>query len=367
MKKILYIGDAASPHLARWIKLVHNQGFEVSVFSFRQPAPDIAQLRGVKYEVYEGVEMLSSSILFKKFSYLKALPALRRLAKRFQPDIIHAHYASSYGLLAALLDHHPLIVSAWGSDVYAFGDTRIGRMILRYNFSKADRILSTSEVMKRRVQEFSNKEIQVTPFGVDVDLFVPGKVDCPFFDNAELVFGMIKTMEYIYGVDLVLHAFKRVVQQFPEKRIKLLLVGGGDPDQRFRELAIQIGVSDLVRFTGRIEQSEVPHYHQMIDVFLNPSRAESFGVSVLEAMACGRPVIVAKTGGLEEIVTDQLNGLYCVMGSIESLADKMSVLTENFDLRSVLADNARNHVLHNYDKRQTDKLVLKVYDSILRN
>jgi glycosyltransferase involved in cell wall biosynthesis len=364
VKKILYIGDAASPHLARWVKLAHSHGFVVNVFSFRKPAPEIAQLSGVKYEVYEGVESLSSSFLFKKFSYLKAFPALRSLAKSFQPDIVHAHYASSYGLLASLLAPHPLIISAWGSDVFAFGDSRIGRMILRYNFSKADRILSTSEVMKKRIMKFSSKEIEVTPFGVDVDLFHPGKVDCPFFSEAELVFGMIKTMNHIYGVDLALIAFKQVMDRFPEQRIKLLLVGGGDADNEFDKLAERLGISAHVHFTGRIEQSEVPHYHQMIDVFLNPSRAESFGVSVLEAMACGRPVIVARTGGLEEIVTDQLNGLYCVAGNSESLADKMIFLIENTEFRKVLANNARNHVMQTYDKVQTDQLVLRIYDSI---
>ena len=364
MNKILYIGDAASPHLARWIKLAHSQGFEVSVFSFRTPAPESARLSGVKYEVYDGVESLSSSFLFKKFSYLKAFPALRRLVKRIQPDIVHAHYASSYGLLASLLARHPLIISAWGSDVFAFGDSRIGRMILRYNFSKADRILSTSEVMKKRVMQFSPKEIEVTPFGVDVDLFHPGKVDFPLFSDAELVFGMIKTMNRIYGVDLALLAFKQVMDRFPERRLKLLLVGGGDTDNEFRNLAERMGISTHVHFTGRIEQSEVPHYHRMIDVFLNPSRAESFGVSVLEAMACGRPVIVAKTGGLEEIVTDQVNGLYCEPGNSESLAERMIFLTENSDFRNELAEGARNHVMLKYDKVQTDQLVLRIYDSI---
>jgi glycosyltransferase involved in cell wall biosynthesis len=365
VNKILYIGDAASPHLARWVKLAHSHGFEVSVFSFRTPAPEIAQLSGVKYEVYEGVESLSSSFLFKKFSYLKAFPALRSLAKSFQPDIVHAHYASSYGLLASLLARHPLIISAWGSDVFAFGDSRIGRMILRYNFSKADRILSTSEVMKKRVMQFSPKEIEVTPFGVDVDLFHPGKVDFPLFSDAELVFGMIKTMNRIYGVDLALLAFKQVMDRFPERRLKLLLVGGGDTDNEFRNLAERLGISAHVHFTGRIEQIEVPHYHRMIDVFLNPSRAESFGVSVLEAMACGRAVIVSQTGGLEEIVTDQVNGLYCQPGDIESLANRMLVLVDDLKLRTSLSEKARVYVKQKYDKTLTDERALKVYQSFL--
>ena len=345
--------------------LTHSRGFEVTVFSFRRPAPEIAELSGVKYEIYEGVESISSSSLFHKFNYLRAYPALRRVANRFQPDIVHAHYASSYGLLASLLSFHPLIVSAWGSDVFAFGDSLVGRMILRYNFSKADHILSTSEVMKVRVMEFTNKEVTVTPFGVDVKLFTPGKEDCPFFEDADVIFGMVKTMQHIYGIDLVLQAFKRIIDQFPNRKIRLLLVGGGDTDNAFRTLANRLGISDEVHFTGRISQSEVPRYHRMIDVFLNPSRSESFGVSVLEAMACGKPVIVSATGGLAEIVDDQQYGLLCDPNSVDSLLDKMIRLIENPELAKEIGENARLHVEQKFEKSATDELVLTTYKHVL--
>jgi glycosyltransferase involved in cell wall biosynthesis len=366
VKKILYIGDAASPHLARWVVLTHSRGFEVTVFSFRRPAPEIAELSGVKYEIYDGVESISSSSLFHKFNYLRAYPALRRVANRFQPDIVHAHYASSYGLLASLLSFHPLIISAWGSDVFAFGNSLIGRMILRYNFSKADHILSTSEVMKVRVMEFTNKEVTVTPFGVDVKLFTPGKEDCPFFEDADVIFGMVKTMQHIYGIDLVLQAFKQTVDQFPNRKIRLLLVGGGDTDNVFRTLADRLCLSDKVHFTGRISQSEVPRYHRMIDVFLNPSRSESFGVSVLEAMACGKPVIVSATGGLVEIVDDQQCGLYCESNSVDSLLDKMVLFIDSPELAKRIGKNARFHVVRKYDKSNTDQLVIDLYTAFNR-
>jgi glycosyltransferase involved in cell wall biosynthesis len=365
VKKILYIGDAASPHLARWVVLTHSRGFEVTVFSFRKPAPEIAELSGVKYEIYEGVESISSSSLLHKFSYLRAYPTLRRVANRFRPDIVHAHYASSYGLLASLLSFHPLIISAWGSDVFSFGDSFVGRMILRYNFSKADCILSTSEVMKMRVKNFTQKEVTVTPFGVNTKLFTPGKEDCPFFEDADIIFGMVKTMQHIYGVDIVLRAFKLAVDCFPNIKLRLLLVGGGDADNAFRTLADGLGVSNKVYFTGRISQSEVPRYHRMIDVFLNPSRSESFGVSVLEAMACGRPVIVSNTGGLAEIVDDLQYGVLCDPNSVDSLLDKMIRLIENPELAEKTGRNARLHVERKFEKSATDELVLTTYTQLL--
>ena len=365
VKKILYLGDAGSPHLARWVKLMYERGFGVAVFSFRHPSPDIANLSGVHFEVYEELATISSASMRGKLGYLKSYPALRRLVRKFHPDLVHAHYASSYGLLASMLSFHPFVLSVWGSDVFAFGESFLGRMILRYNFSKADRILSTSEVMKKRVMQFCRKEIEVTPFGVDLDVFFPGKADCPFFNDAELVFGMIKTMDHIYGVDIVLHAFKQVLAKFPKRRIKLLLVGGGDTDKGFLNLSDRLGISAHVHFTGKVEQSDVPEYHRMIDVFLNPSRAESFGVAVLEAMASGRAVIVTNTGGLAEIVTNEVNGLHCDVGNSESLAERMIQLLENAELRADLATRAREHVMRKFNKSVTDDLVIQVYNELL--
>lgn len=365
MRKVLIIGDAASPHLSRWVVLLHSRGYSLAVFSFRKPAAEIASLKGVIFRTVETLPSTFSSSLISKFSYLRAMPALRRFAREFCPDIVHAHYASSYGLLAARLNLHPLVLSVWGSDVFAFGERLPGRMILRYNFSRTDLILSTSEVMKQRIAEFTSKDVTVTPFGIDTDLFYPGEEDCPYFKDADCVFGMVKTMENIYGVDLVLRAFKKVMGVFPDKKLRLLLVGGGSDFDAYKHMADEFGLNDFVHFTGRIPQDDVPRHHRMIDIFLNPSRQESFGVSVLEAMSCGKPVIVSDAGGLREIVVDGENGRYCKAGDADELADRMSELLSRPDLAGQLAMNARSWVMKNYNKKDSDERMIRVvYDPL---
>jgi len=109
-----------------------------------------------------------------KLSYLMTLPSVNRAIHSFKPDLVHAHFASSNGLLGALANFHPFIVSVWGSDIFDFPEVSpVHRAIMRFNLSKADRLLSTSMVMARQTSKFTDKHIDVTPFGVDTRQFSP--------------------------------------------------------------------------------------------------------------------------------------------------------------------------------------------------
>src|SRR5690606_15421482 len=123
-----------------------------------------------------------------------------------------------------------------------------------------------------------------------------------------------------------------------------------------------------VHFTGRVAHPDIPAHHQMIDVFVNPSQMESFGVSVLEAMACGKPVVVTAVGGLKEIVQDQINGLYVQVDDVHDLIEKMETLLSNEVLRKSLSSNARESVLKQYSwDRSVEIMVEDVYQNILNS
>src|SRR5690606_14490213 len=112
-----------------------------------------------------------------KLNYLKAYRQVKRIIREFKPDILHAHYASSYGLIGALSSFHPFVLSVWGADIYNFPHiSPLHNAIIRYNIRKADMILSTSKIMKTETMKYTPKEIVVTPFGIDIEKFYPKKV-----------------------------------------------------------------------------------------------------------------------------------------------------------------------------------------------
>ena len=149
--------------------------------------------------------------------------------------------------------------------------------------------------MAEETKRFSSKPIYVIPFGVDTDLFHPS--DEKNFSEKEIVIGTIKALEKVYGIDTLIKAFKITVDN--NKNINLnLIVGGGTLLHELNKLAEQPSISDKVTFVGRIDHKDVAlGYYNQIDVFANLSRQESFGVSVLEAMACAKPVVVSSVGG----------------------------------------------------------------------
>ena len=123
--RILLLGDINSPHINKWANSLNDSGVEVGVFSISPLAEMLSY--NLSVEILDNRLRSSSSFSFKsafsKIKYLKLLPTLKKAIKQFNPDILHAHYASSYGLLRSLSGFHPYCVSVWGSDVYDFPNT----------------------------------------------------------------------------------------------------------------------------------------------------------------------------------------------------------------------------------------------------
>ena len=124
--KILLLADANSSHVQKWAIGLVNLGVEVALFSFNRAQYDwYSQVKNL-HIVYQPEANSDSISVFQKLGYLLHLSRLKKAIDLFRPDIIHAHYASSYGLLGALSNFHPFLISVWGSDVYNFPEKFTG-------------------------------------------------------------------------------------------------------------------------------------------------------------------------------------------------------------------------------------------------
>ncbi len=367
--KILVLGDPGSAHVIKWIKYLSNKGINIYLFGLNE----------FEEKEYSGIENLKIKSLnmngeifkkqdgnFTKLNYLKALPIIKRIIKDFKPDIIHAHYASSYGLLGALSMFHPFILSVYGSDVYSFPHKNlIAKKILQYNFSKADRLLSTSKIMAEEIKKYNSKQIYITPFGIDLNIFYPFESKEKFFNKNDIVIGTIKTMEEKYGIQYLIKAFKILKDKYPEISLKLLLVGKGTKENDFKKMVSDLGISDVTRFTGFISPAEVSFYHNMLDISVFISSEESFGVSVLEASACEKPVVVSNAGGLPEVVEDNVSGLIVEKENIEQTAKAIEKLLLDKNLRITLGQNGRKRVRKYFNIENNVETMLNIYKGVL--
>lgn len=363
--RVLLLSDAHSIHTIKWARGLSEKGIDIGIFSLNRLADN-------PYKGYENISVfyfqddnchdLNSG--FKKLSYLKSISYVNRVIKKFKPDIIHAHYASSYGLIGALIGFHPYIISVWGSDVYEFPNKSfLHKAVLKFNLKHADRILSTSHAMANETRKFTKKDIEVIPFGIDLDVFKPMKV-VSIFKEEDIVIGTVKSLEEKYGIEYLIRAFAIVKERNIDLPIKLLIVGGGSLERHFKHVTKQLGIEKDTIFTGPVSHNEVPFYDNMLSVSVFVSKSESFGVAVIEACACGIPVIVSNVGGLPEVVDDGISGIIVPPNDIRSTAHAIENLVLNRKLANTMGEHGRKKVKLLYDWKYNIELMMSIYNHI---
>jgi len=355
--RVAILAPADNVHTQKWLSYYSAHGIEVYAISLEAHRDPEAHRWPRVRTAY--LPLLAPT----KAAYLLTLPRLRALLSQADPDLVHAHYVSSYGFLGALANRHPYVVSAWGSDVYEFparGPAQ--RLMVEFALRRADAICSTSQIMRAQTGRYTGKPVTVTPFGVDTTRFAPG----PPRGDGRVVFGIVKSMDVKYGIEVLLRAFAEFLARVgPElaDRSELVVVGGGPKLVEYQELAQSLGISARVRFTGRIPHDEVPEAIRGFDVFVVPSvsDSESFGVAAVEAQACGVPVIASDVGGLPEVVRAGVTGYLVAPRDPGAIAEKMVTLATKPELRALLGAAGRAHVIEHFTWERNAAAMLDVY------
>ncbi|MFN5416168.1 MAG: glycosyltransferase [Flavobacteriia bacterium] len=370
MHKILILSDINSAHTQKWVRGILSHGFEVCVFSLSEVKSnwfeDLSNFSYRSCAVTDNVANKKS--IFGKSTYLNNRKTLKKYIEEIKPAIVHAHYATSYGLLGALSDFHPYILSVWGSDVYDFPKKSIiHKKLFQFNLRKADFILSTSKIMAKEISKYSRKDIMITPFGVDLDMFKKMSVTS-LFDEKDIVIGTIKSFEQKYGIDLLIHTFHKLTLKHPDLPLKLLLVGDGTERMNLENLVDELKLRNRVLFTGKIPQNEVPKYQNMFDVYvaLSIDNSESFGVATIEAMACEKPVVVSDVDGFSEVVVNNETGIIVPRKNSEQAGLAIEKLLFDKEFYEKCAKQARLHVQKHYEWKNNLQEVIDLYNKIIK-
>lgn len=362
--RVLLLADTNSEHTEKWALGLASLGIEVGLFSFDKASYNWYNNHLKITLLYEPNIKANTSGLINKFSYLKYVIPLKKSIQQFKPDVLHAHYATSYGLVGALSGFKSFVISAWGTDVMKFPQKNwINKSILKFNLKKAKAICATSYTIKEYLKPVTNRKVEVIPFGVDVDVFCKKDVNSIFINN-ELVIGTIKSLEKIYNIDILIHSFFEIKTKYPSKKIKLLIVGVGSEKQNLVELVNKLNLSEEVIFAGRIPHNKIADYFNMLDVMVNISNYESFGVSVIEAMACQNAVVATNTGGLKEIIENENYGTLIEVGNIEQTTQAIEKYLLDENLRKSVGNNARKKVIEKYNWQDNLQQMIAVYNQV---
>ncbi|GJL54379.1 MAG: glycosyl transferase family 1 [Nitrospirales bacterium] len=245
--------------------------------------------------------------------FCSVVPFVRRLKKTFPFDVIDAHYVYPDGLAAVLLGwclNVPVVVSARGSDLNVFHQFPIIRRIIQWTLSRAQAVITVSQALKDVTVGLGipPEKVQVIPNGVHAEKFSPMfKADAR--QHLGLSVGERKVIVSVghltpnKGFHLLIKTLKELSEKSYETTPFLLIVGGGAYQKVLERLVEDLGVAQWVRLVGAVPHEQLIWYYNAADIVCLMSEREGWPNVILEALACGRPVVATNVGGIPEILT----------------------------------------------------------------
>jgi glycosyltransferase involved in cell wall biosynthesis len=287
------------------------------------------------------------------FYGVSLLPFLRRLRRSFAFDVIDAHFAYPDGLAATIIGRvfrRPVMITLRGS-IVRLGTYPLHRPQLRLALRAASRVLAVSESLKQTAVALGipPQKIRVIPNGVDTSRFFPvdraearRALDLPKDARILLSVGGLNEGK---GHHRIVAMLPSLLRHHPD--LLYVIVGGGRRADSLRPLLERLirehGLQGHVRLAGERPHEEIPLWMGASDVFCLATRSEGWANVLLEAMACGRPVVSTRVGGNGEIVTDPSLGTLVPAGDDAAFTDALRAALGRAWAPEVLAAHARRH------------------------
>ena len=331
--RVLYFTERDSPHDQRFLQnlaITSHQVFALRQFACNPQTPSgIVELHWPKglpdWLCWPGWEQGKKQLL--------------TLLSETQPDVVHAGPVQGPAFLTALTSYHPLVTMSWGSDLLRRADRSPWmRYITRYVLNCSDLLLVDCQTVANAAVNygFSSDRIVRFPWGVDLEHFSPisgyrGAVDLRQSLHWEDKFVILCNRSWLplYGVDVLAKAFVTAINN--NENLRLLLVGDGPQAGQICE--ILSGVSQYTYLPGWYERSELPGVYCAVDLYVSPSHSDGSSISLLEAMACGRPALVSDIPSNQEWVTPGVTGDLFPDGDPQVLCAKILQMAEDPHLK----------------------------------
>lgn len=303
---------------------------------------------------------------------LRLAPQLARSSHGNEYDIVHVHvggetigYCLSYALAKRMGLKPRLVMSIYAPRAYAFPRS-LGEVITMLSCRSADLVFSLSEFSKRdisRAYGIPPAKIAVTYAGVDSAFTTnPSQRARNHDDPFSLLFcGRLNGPHEQKGVDLLLKSLPLILGHH---KVVLNVIGTGPRLPQYQALAERLGVSENVRFLGFVEHQEMPRHYQQADLFVLPSRRESFGLVLAEAMACGLPVVATTAGAIPEVVEDGVTGVLVPPDDPEALANAVVSLLSNAPRMKAMGRAGAQRVCERFTWGKVAQRVVDGYHSV---
>ena len=366
---ICFIGTAESVHMLKWAKYFSERGHNVHLISYKVPIAkyDIGRVNLYLIKKKFPIQIWPlNTILNLPFTLIR----VKKLIKEIKPDIINGHYITSYGTLAALLGFHPLVNTAWGSDILVTPKKFLPcKWSVKYALKKADLITCDAEHMKKAMIKFGVKEekIKIINFGIDTKKFTPGPKNEELKEklgvSKKKIVISLRSLYPICDVETLIKAIPLVLSHFP--KTIFIIAGEGFQKDELKNLAEELNVSGNIKFTGFIPNEELLNYLRAADVYVSTALSDGgISASTAESMACGLPVVITNVADNKKWVIDGENGFLIPAKSPQILAEKIIDLLKNEDKGKKFGAKARETIEEKNDYYKEMAKMEEIYKNL---
>jgi L-malate glycosyltransferase len=276
-----------------------------------------------------------------------------------RPDIMHAHFTDIGYSAAKLKDKTkiPLVITEHSSGMMADSISDDIKWKVSKTYHKADKLITVSPALKRVIKYNFNIDSTYIPNMVDTNIF---KYISNGNKNNEFTFITIGNLIFRKRMDLTVQAFSNAFKN--KDNVKLIVIGEGIERKQIEDLIKKEDLQNKIILKGRLPRNEIAKYLEESDCFVLASRAETFGVVYIEALAAGIPVIGTRCGGPEEFIKDG-DGLLIGIDNIDELSDAMKYMYDNigFFNKQEISDRAYNQ----FSPEQIAEKITQVYKDII--
>jgi len=360
--KILYFSKDYTPHDHRFLSLLAQTDHEVHFLRLESRKPSSEER-----PIPENVSVIPWNGKPSSSNFLGLLQRRRELGEILQtlkPDLVHAGPVQKGAFLTACVGFSPLLSMSWGSDILLDARRGWGRWIAGYTLKRSTLFLCDCETVAQAAYELGMLEERtfIFPWGVDLDHFSPdgvSEIRKKLNWEHQIVFLSARSMEEIYGVEIIAEAFVDLVRK--NQNVRMLFLGDGSLREKIERRLHRAGLREYVHFAGHVGYEKLPEYYRAVDVYVSASHVDGSSISLLEALACGRPALVSDIPGNLEWVTYGLNGWTFSVGSSQALAAQMAEAIEDLKFFPSFSAQSRQVAEERANWRLNSKKLLEAY------
>lgn len=373
-----WAGDGQGPFIWGLAAGVRDLGVDVRVLTMHNPG-------SATHEVMDGIEVWRPRywwpesrealrreggglpIMWQKYPLVRAqivpFAAIHswNTARRGRDcDLIHAHWSLSAGtsVLTRPIHRRPIIATLQGSDVFRVTEGRVGASLTQEVLLRCERITCLSRALADKLIAIGvpARRITIIPNGVDTDHFAP-----PLHGAREPLMVFVGSLIERKGANYLLSALPTVFSSFPD--VRMAIIGQGPEEGALRKQAEALGISQRVLFVGPQSQDEVRNWLQRAQLLVLPSLEEGLGVVLLEALACGTPVVASNVGGIPDVITPEV-GQLTPPGDPDALAGAIEEALSDEDAWASMSKHARMRAVNVFDWSRVAKEYVDLYRGI---